>query len=82
MKAVVFLSVLIGVLLSLLIYFGSRYFNGGQIKNPHTKIIARTADGTARTFCYAHVEYLVVNANGTAVTQLTDTSGKPIQCDY
>jgi hypothetical protein len=82
MKVLVFLSILMGILLSLLIYFASHYFNGANVQNPHLRVIGRTSEGALRTLCFGNVEYLLVNANSSVIIPALDVSGKPRQCNY
>ncbi len=82
MKMVMFLSILIGVLLSVLFFTGLRALNPGHITNMHAKIIERNSDGLVKSVCHQGVEYIVFNGNGSAIITAVDPSGKPLPCNY
>ena len=82
MKAVMFLSVSIGVLLSLLFFVVFRYVGAGRVNSAHVKVIERNADGIIKSICHNQVEYLLLIGNGTAISVATDASGKPLHCNY
>ena len=82
MKAVMLLSVLIGILLSLLIFIGSKYLGTGHVNGVHVQLIERNTDGIIKSMCRNHVEYIMLNGNGSAITIALDQSGKPMSCNY